>query len=412
MFTFDNTTIIISVVLLLIALLTSLINPFFRKVRIAEYGVPTSATESEETIDEEEPAEEEVVAIAESIVSDEQQPNLPPITIILTPHDNAQELAKNLPLYLNQDYPTDFQVIVVAPQNDHETGDVLKRFAANPHLYSTFIPESSRYMSKKKLAITLGVKAAKYDWVIMADINCYPTNDNWLQAIARNCKENKELVVGYTRYEEETPAYRQFERHYIARYIMREYQRNKAYACPFNALAFRKATFLREEGFRGNLKYIRGEYDFMVNKYAKGSNLAFENSPEGTLIEETPTEKVWLSIHLFYMENRQHLQRTPQHRLLPYIDQTALHGNYLLQCVALAGSLLLGMWTIAIAAGLSLILTIILRLVMAKKALRRFDIDIPAWKIIPYELAIAWKHLGYKLKYHRADKYDFISHKL
>ena len=412
MFTFDNTTIIISVVLLLIALLTSLINPFFRKVRIAEYGVPTSATESEETIDEEEPAEEEVVAIAESIVSDEQQPNLPPITIILTPHDNAQELAKNLPLYLNQDYPTDFQVIVVAPQNDHETGDVLKRFAANPHLYSTFIPESSRYMSKKKLAITLGVKAAKYDWVIMADINCYPTNDNWLQAIARNCKENKELVVGYTHYEEETPAYRQFERHYIARYIMREYQRNKAYACPFNALAFRKATFLREEGFRGNLKYIRGEYDFMVNKYAKGSNLAFENSPEGTLIEETPTEKVWLSTHLFYMENRQHLQRTPQHRLLPYIDQTALHGNYLLQCVALAGSLLLGMWTIAVAAGLSLILTIILRLVMAKKALRRFDIDIPAWKIIPYELAIAWKHLGYKLKYHRADKYDFISHKL
>ncbi len=412
MFAFDYTTIIISVVLLLIALLTSLINPFFRKVRIAEYGVPTSATESEETIDEEEPAEEEVVAIAESIVSDEQQPKLPPITIILTPHDNAQELAKNLPLYLNQDYPTDFQVIVVAPQNDHETGDVLKRFAANPHLYSTFIPESSRYMSKKKLAITLGVKAAKYDWVIMADINCYPTNDNWLQAIARNCKENKELVVGYTRYEEETPAYRQFERHYIARYIMREYQRNKAYACPFNALAFRKATFLREEGFRGNLKYIRGEYDFMVNKYAKGSNLAFENSPEGTLIEETPTEKVWLSTHLFYMENRQHLQRTPQHRLLPYIDQTALHGNYLLQCVALAGSLLLGMWTIAVAAGLSLILTIILRLVMAKKALRRFDIDIPAWKIIPYELAIAWKHLGYKLKYHRADKYDFISHKL
>ena len=412
MFAFDYTTIIISVVLLLIALLTSLINPFFRKVRIAEYGVPTSATESEETIDEEEPAEEEVVAIAESIVSDEQQPNLPPITIILTPHDNAQELAKNLPLYLNQDYPTDFQVIVVAPQNDHETGDVLKRFAANPHLYSTFIPESSRYMSKKKLAITLGVKAAKYDWVIMADINCYPTNDNWLQAIARNCKENKELVVGYTRYEEETPAYRQFERHYIARYIMREYQRNKAYACPFNALAFRKATFLREEGFRGNLKYIRGEYDFMVNKYAKGSNLAFENSPEGTLIEETPTEKVWLSTHLFYMENRQHLQRTPQHRLLPYIDQTALHGNYLLQCGALAGSLLLGMWTIAVAAGLSLILTIILRLVMAKKALRRFDIDIPAWKIIPYELAIAWKHLGYKLKYHRADKYDFISHKL
>ncbi len=47
-----------------------------------------------------------------------------------------------------------------------------------------------------------------------------------------------------------------------------------------------------------------------------------------------------------------------------------------------------------------------------REALRRFDIEIPAWKIIPYEITIAWKHLGYKLKYHRADKYDFISHKL
>ena len=412
MFTFDNTTIIISVVLLLIALLTPLFNPFFRKVRITEYGVPTSTTESEETSEEEQHVEEENEALAEPVVTEERRPNFPQISIILTPHDNAQELAKNLPLYLNQDYPTDFQVIVVAPQNDHETSDVLKRFASNAHLYTTFIPESSRYMSKKKLAITLGVKAAKYDWVIMADICCYPTSDNWLQVIAKNCQEDKELVVGYTRYEEETPAYRHFERHYLARYFMREYQRNKAYACPFNALAFRKATFLREEGFRGNLKYIRGEYDFMVNKYAKGNNLAFENSPEGTLIEETPTEKAWLSTHLFYMENRQHLKRTTQHRFLPYIDQTALHGNYLLQCIALAGSLLLGMWTIAVAAGLSLIITIILRLVMAKKALRRFDIDIPAWKIIPYEIAIAWKFLGYKLKYHRANKYDFISHKL
>lgn len=323
-----------------------------------------------------------------------------------------RSLQKNLPLYLNQDYPTDFQVIVVAPQNDHETSDVLKRFASNTHLYTTFIPESSRYMSKKKLAITLGVKAARYDWVLMADICCFPTGDNWLQALARNCQEGKELVVGYTRYEDETPDYRRFERHYLARYFMREYQHNRAYACPFNALVFRKKTFLQAEGFRGNLKYIRGEYDFMVNKYAKADNLTFENSPEGTLIEEAPTDKVWLGGHLFYMENRQHLERTTRHRLLPYIDQTALHGNYVLQCAALAVSYLLGMWTITAAAGLALILSLILRLTIGKKALRRFDLDIPAWKIIPYELAIAWKHLGYKLKYHRADKYDFISHKL
>jgi len=51
-------------------------------------------------------------------------------------------------------------------------------------------------------------------------------------------------------------------------------------------------------------------------------------------------------------------------------------------------------------------------MMIGKRALNRFDIDISAWKVIPYELAITWKRLGYKIKYRRANKYDFISHKL
>ena len=94
MFTFDNTTIIISVVLLLVALLTSFLNPFFRKVRIAEYGLPTSTAESEEISNEDEPVEEEKEAITELSVTEEQLPTLPPISIIFTPHDNAQEPCK------------------------------------------------------------------------------------------------------------------------------------------------------------------------------------------------------------------------------------------------------------------------------------------------------------------------------
>lgn len=77
MFTFDNTTIIISVVLLLVALLTSFLNPFFRKVRIAAYGVPTSTTESEETSEEEQHVEEEKEAITEPVVTEEQLPTYP-----------------------------------------------------------------------------------------------------------------------------------------------------------------------------------------------------------------------------------------------------------------------------------------------------------------------------------------------
>ena len=65
MFTFDNTTIIASVVLILVAVLTSLLNPFFRRVGIVAYGLPSSTNESDDTSTEEEHEEEGKETIAE-----------------------------------------------------------------------------------------------------------------------------------------------------------------------------------------------------------------------------------------------------------------------------------------------------------------------------------------------------------
>ncbi|MCR5077018.1 MAG: glycosyltransferase [Prevotella sp.] len=388
MLIFDDTTIAISAVLLLTSVLSSFLNPFFRKVKISESPVAGESTK------------------------EESSRALPPVSIIFTPHDNVEELSRNLPGYLNQQYPADIQVIVVAPQKDNETADILKRYADNPRLYTTFIPESSRYMSRKKLAITLGVKAARNEWVMMADICCTPPSDRWLESLARNCTSDKDLIIGYTRYDEDTPDYMRFERFYHTFHLMREDQQGHAYRCASNALLFRKSRFLSEEGFRGNLKYIRGEYDFMVNKYFNGHNLILENSPEGTLTEQTPTGKAWCERHLFYMESRQHLERTFKHRMLPYLDQAALHFNYILQCTAVILSVILQHWIITAAAFLSLLITMVLRTYICKKALTRFSVALPTWKILPYEAAIGWHHIGYRIKYEKANKYDFISHKL
>ena len=61
---------------------------------------------------------------------------------------------------------------------------------------------------------------------------------------------------------------------------MREAQKGTAYAWNSNALLFKKDEFLAKEGFRGNLKYVRGEFDFIVNKYARKGSTAIENSME------------------------------------------------------------------------------------------------------------------------------------
>ena len=213
--TISLTTIIAGAVVVLLAILGSLINPFLRSLRF-----PDNAGNEEESRE--------------------------PISVIITAHDNLYELEHNLQMFLQQKYPADYQVIVVCQSTDIETLDYLKRMAAeNSHLYYTFIPESSRYMSRKKLQITLGVKAAKYEWIILTEPTCTPSNDKWLYTMARNCQGPNHLVLGYVALDEETKGVRRFDSIRKAFYLLRCAQLSYGYRTHMPNVAFRKSDFMR-----------------------------------------------------------------------------------------------------------------------------------------------------------------------
>ena len=149
----DYITMIICALLLVLAAVTPFINPFFRKPEDKDGNGASSET-------------------------------LPQLSVIIFASDNACELKTNLPVLLSQDYPTGFEVIVVVDdKTDHETTAILEQYAAHPNLYTTFVPRSSRYMSRKKLAITIGVKAAKNEWIVLTDAECRPLIDiqQWIK---------------------------------------------------------------------------------------------------------------------------------------------------------------------------------------------------------------------------------------
>lgn len=397
MISLDNTTIVFGIIVLLLALITPWINIFVRRPKV----------ECDEWHDNEEEDDGD-----NNEKETESKENLPPISIVITPHENARELDENLPLFLNQDYPSEFKVIVVAWKSDSDDEDVIKRYSKDPHLYTTYIPDSSRYMSRKKLAITIGVKAAKTEWIVMTDITSRPDTNQWLRTIAGKCTEGNNLVIGYTRYEAETPEYRRFERLVEDFYLMRETSKGKTYRCDSKCLAFRKSEFNKREGFRGNLKYLRGEYDFMANKYARPMTAALVTDPNAWMTEEEPTNKQWRNRRLFYIENRKHLERSARHRIPIIIDQAVIHINWLAIIATAALATLTQHWLLMAAVGLALLLTIILRSVIALKAYKEWDVSIPTWKTTIYETGLLWHHLLYRLRYAMADKNDFISHKI
>ena len=178
----DNFTLIISITLIILAIITSLAaNPFFRLHE--EEG----KRHDDDTNDNDESE------------GNNRTANLPCLSVVVVSNGTAEQMDSQLSAILAQDYTPGFEVIVVAVQRDSQTEDVLKRYATKTDkLYTTFVPQRSLFMSRAKLAVTIGVKAAHHEWVLVTDSRYMPQSDQWLKHMAMGCEDDKDIVLGYT----------------------------------------------------------------------------------------------------------------------------------------------------------------------------------------------------------------------
>ncbi|MBR2624567.1 MAG: glycosyltransferase, partial [Paludibacteraceae bacterium] len=125
----------------------------------------------------------------------------PGVSVIICAKNESENLREFLPAVLNQKY-NDFEVIVVNDGSTDETEQLLvdlKRQYSN--LYSTYVPEDVKVMSSKKLALTIGIKAAHNEIILLTDADCKPVSENWISLMVRNFTDKKDFVLGYGAYE-------------------------------------------------------------------------------------------------------------------------------------------------------------------------------------------------------------------
>ncbi|MDR0988909.1 MAG: glycosyltransferase [Prevotellaceae bacterium] len=211
---------------------------------------------------------------------------LPPLSVIICAHDQEEDLRRHLTAVLEQDYPQ-FEVIVIHDGNADDSDDYLTRLEEQySHLYHSFVPESSRYISRKKLAVTLGVKAGKYDWLVFTSPNCQPAGNQWLRTLARNFTPQTSIVLGYSGYLR-GKGMLQKRVAYDNLFTSMRYLGCALCASPYMGIgrnmAYRKSLFFEQKGLSSHLNLKRGEDDLFVNTAATGKNTRVETAAAATM---------------------------------------------------------------------------------------------------------------------------------
>lgn len=325
------------------------------------------------------------------------------VSIILAAHNQAAELRRNLPQLLTQDYEAGFEVIVVDMSSTDETGDILKQLQNQySNLYTTYIPASSHYLSRKKLALTIGLKAAKHKWAVITEPTCHPENSNWLQSMVQFMSDEVDVVCGYTAYDEGTDGMYAYLR------MLAFWQQGRhPYRYDGASLGIRKQIFMERNGFLKNLQYLRSEYDFLVNETPPG-RIAVTKLTDGRIRQEGPTKKMWTNQQLYYMQIRNHLDRTLQPRMLFAIHQFLIHLCYILGIAILAWAIYQANLPFAIGSSAFLLLLIIGRMMFGRYLTKSYGEHISLWKLPLLDLGVAWHYLFYRIKFLLTNKYDFV----
>ena len=198
-----------------------------------------------------------------------------PLSLVICARNEEENLRKNLPLILEQDYP-EFEVVVVNDCSTDESEWLLKEMEAKyAHLKIVHLKEHIVHKRGKKFAATMGIKAAKHEHLIFTDADCWPASHRWLQGMAQSFETGTEIVLGYSPYQQYKGllnALIRFETFHTAMSYLAYGLKGNAYMGVGRNIAYIKTLFFKGKGFAAHMHIPSGDDDLFVNQNATKRN--------------------------------------------------------------------------------------------------------------------------------------------
>ena len=246
---------------------------------------------------------------------------LPAVSVIVCAHNEYDNLQDYLSILLEQDYPC-YEVIVVDDSSEDGSDLLLERWSRQyGNLYHTFVPRGARVLSNKKLALTIGIKAAHHDYLLLTDADCRPESKHWIREMMKGfSNEQTELVLGFSPYFEKSNLLNHligYDTLFNGLQYMGMARAGKPYMGVGRNLAYKRETFFSVGGFKGLLGNRAGDDDLFVNRIANAANTVVVNNPN-SIVWSVP-KTTWRE---WFHQKRRHLSVSPQYRTRSKIQVT------------------------------------------------------------------------------------------
>jgi len=236
-----------------------------------------------------------------------------PVSVIICAHDEEANLRELIPLLLLQDHP-EFEIIIVEDRGNDGTYDyLLSATKEKEHLKMVRVVYLPEHITGKKFALTLGIKAAKYDWVLLTDADCRPDSNRWLEYMSGRFNGTCQIVLGFSAYEKRPGllnSFIRFETFLTGIQYIGMARVGLPYMGVGRNLAYRKSLFLDNKGFNTHLGLAGGDDDLFVNEHARKRNTTTAIG-KGALVYSKP-KTTWRE---FYYQKLRHLFAGKRYKL-------------------------------------------------------------------------------------------------
>jgi glycosyltransferase involved in cell wall biosynthesis len=208
-----------------------------------------------------------------------ERPQAQPVSVIICARNEEAALGKNLRHVLEQEYP-EFEVIVVNDCSEDDSEILLASMQGQyPNLVFRTIVKDEVFKHNKKMALGVGIKAARYNLLLLLDADCYPSGPHWLRGMAGRFAEKTDVVLGYTRLKNNRRWVRA-DRLMHALHYLGKALKHKPYMGVGSNLAYRRQLFFDHKGFDIRITGSLREDCVFINKVATRDNTAVAVAPE------------------------------------------------------------------------------------------------------------------------------------